>query len=134
MDLLNDGRGMRKTTPSVPLFLNRPSDSLGMLFKPLSNRVKKHKANIANEYRLCQVAEVYLTAKNGPDKSSFRKIEEMFPGIKKSTLKQYINKKGTTMMEFNATKQKLSQIEENVLVNFISESADCGFPLKHREI
>ena len=58
----------------------------------------------------------------------------MFPGIKKSTLKQYINKKGTTMMEFNATKQKLSQIEENVLVNFISESADCGFPLKHREI
>ena len=37
-------------------------------------------------------------------------------------LEQYINGKGKTMPEFNATKQKLSQIEENVLVSFILES------------
>ncbi len=125
---------VRNTTPSVPLFLTWPFDSLGMPFKQLSNCVKKHKANKANGIRLHQAAEAYLTAKNSPVKLSFRKIEERFPGIKKSTLERYINKKGKTMMEFNTTKQKLSQIEENVLVNFILESADRGFPLKHREI
>ena len=38
------------------------------------------------------------------------------------------------MLEFNATKQKLSQIKEGVLVNLILESASRGFPLKHCEI
>jgi hypothetical protein len=105
-----------------------------MPFKPLSNRVKKHKANKANEARLHQAAEAYLHAKNSPAKLSFREIEKRFPGVKKSTLERYINRKGKTMLEFNATKQKLSQTEENVVVNFILESADRGFPLKHREI
>jgi len=131
---LLDNGSVRKTTPLVPLFLTWPSDSLGMPFKPLSNHVKKHKANIANENRLHQAAEAYLTAKNGPDKLSFQKIEERFPGVKKSILEWYINKKGTTMMEFNATKQKLSQIEEHVLINFISEFTNHGFPLKHCKI
>lgn len=132
--LLIGGRGMRNTTLSVPLLLTWPSDSLGMPFKPLSDHVKKHKANKANETQLHQAAEAYLAAKNGPSKLSFRQIEERFPGVKKSTLERYINGKGKTMLEFNATKQKLSQIEENVLVNFILESANRGFPLKHCEI
>jgi len=105
-----------------------------MPFKLLSNCVKKYKANIANENCLHQATEAYLTAKNGPDKLSFWKIEERFPGVKKSTLEWYINKKRITMMEFNATKQKLSQIEEHVLINFILEFTDHGFPLKHRKI
>ena len=132
--LLIDGRGVRNTTLSVPFLPTWPSDSLGMPFKPLSDRVKKHKASKANETRLHEAAEAYLAAKNGPSKLSFRKIEERFPGVKKSTLERYINGKGKTKLEFSATKQKLSQIEENVLVNFILESADRGFPLKHREI
>ena len=108
---------------------------LVMPFKPLSNRVKKHKANKANESRLHKAAEIYLeSAKSGPRKLSFREIEEMFPGVKKSTLERYINGKGKSMLEFNATKQKLSQVEENTLVDFILESADRGFPLKHCEI
>ena len=86
--LLIDGRSMRNTTLSVPF---SSSDSLGMPFKPLSNRVKKHKSNKANEARLHQAAEAYLAAKNGPGKLSFRKIEERFPGVKKSILERYIN-------------------------------------------
>jgi len=57
-----------------------------MPFKPLSDRVKKHKINKANEAQLHQAAQAYLAAKNGPSKVSFRKIEERFPGVKKSTL------------------------------------------------
>ena len=95
-----------------------------MPFKLLSKHIKKHKANNANEACLHQAAEAYLAAKNGPGKLSFRKIEERFPGVKKFTLEQYINGKGKTMPEFNAKKQKLSQIKENFLVSFIFESAD----------
>ena len=95
-----------------------------MPFKPLSERVKKHKSNKANEAQLHQAAEAHLAAKNGAGKLSFQKIEERFPGVKKSTLERYINGKGKTTLEFNATKQKLSRIEEGVLVNLILESAD----------
>jgi Tc5 transposase DNA-binding domain len=102
--------------------------------KPLSDRVKKHKVNRANDTRLREAAQAYLDGQNGSEKLTFRKIEEMYPGVKKSTLERFINGKGKTMLEFNATKQKLSQIEENVLVDLIVESPDRGFPLKHLEI
>lgn len=35
---------------------------------------------------------------------------------------------GSERLEFNATKQKLSQTEENVLFDLTVESADRGFP------
>jgi len=38
------------------------------------------------------------------------------------------------MDEANAAKQKLSLAEECVLVNFILNSADCGFPMTHCSI
>ncbi|KAF8876883.1 hypothetical protein CPB84DRAFT_1619886, partial [Gymnopilus junonius] len=41
---------------------------------------------------------------------------------------------GKTMLEFNASKQKLSIAEEKVLVDFIIENASRGFPLRHREV
>jgi hypothetical protein len=104
-----------------------------MPYKALSNRVKKHKANHANNKCLLEAAEAYLQAKDGPNKLSFRKIEEMFE-VKKSTLERYINGKGKTILDFNATKQNLSPTEEDVLVEFVLESAARGFPKRHREI
>lgn len=41
---------------------------------------------------------------------------------------------GTSMSTFNVSKQKLSPAEECTLVDFILESADCGFPLSHPKI
>ena len=38
------------------------------------------------------------------------------------------------MLEFNQKKQKLTVTEEKVLVTFILESANIGFPLSHRQI
>jgi len=60
-----------------------------MHYKALSNRVKKHKANKANNNRLHEAAEAYLRAKNGPEKPSFRKTEEIY-GVKKSTLERFV--------------------------------------------
>ena len=98
-----------------------------MPYKALSDRVKKNKANQANNKCLLEAAEAYLNAKDGGNKLSFCKIQEKF-GVKKCTLKRFINGKGKTMLEFNAMKQKLSPKEENILVEFILESAVHGFP------
>ena len=49
------------------------------------------------------------------------------------TLSRQING-GRSISEFNALKQKLSKAEEQVLVQFIQESADCGFPMSHKTI
>lgn len=38
------------------------------------------------------------------------------------------------MLEFNSTKQKLTVAEEKILVKFSLESANGGFPMKHRQI
>jgi hypothetical protein len=46
--------------------------------KALSDRVKKHKANQANEHRLRQAAMAYLTAKKSGEKLSYRKVGEEF--------------------------------------------------------
>ena len=110
------------------------TDSLGMTYKALSDRIKKHKGSKAKEARLKEAAKAYRDAQNGTEKVSFRNIADKFPGVGKSTLECYIKGKGKTILEFNATKQKLSPNEENVLINLILESSSCGFPFKHREI
>lgn len=53
--------------------------------------------------------------------------------ISKSTLQRRTNG-GQSIQEFNASKQKLTPAEEHVLVNFILESANRGFPLDHKAI
>ena len=55
-------------------------------------------------------------------------------GVDASTLRRRVQGKGKSMLEFNATKQKLTMPEEKALVKFILESAEIGFPLNHRQI
>lgn len=66
-------------------------------------------------------------------KRSFREIADEF-GVKKSTLERRFNGKGCSTQKFHTDQQKLTAAEENVLANFVSESAGVGFPLSHREI
>ena len=61
-----------------------------------------------------------------------RKIANIF-GVNYRTLTQLASD-GTSMSTFNTSKQKLSLAEERVLVDFILESANHGFPLSHPEI
>ena len=46
----------------------------------------------------------------------------------------YLIKGTTTLSMFNMTKHSLSPEEETMLLNYVLESADQGFPLTHRNI
>lgn len=95
-----------------------------MGYKPLSLRVKKNKASQVNDIQLHKAAAAYQSAEESGKKLIFCKVAEMFPGVSKSILEQFITGKGKTMQKFNAAKQKLTVLEENVLVEFILESAN----------
>ncbi|KAJ2930114.1 hypothetical protein H1R20_g6971, partial [Candolleomyces eurysporus] len=117
---------MVSRTTSLPAVYQTPN-------KPLSNRVKKHKASKGKEARLRQATKLYLDAKLLGRKRALRDVADEF-GVSKSALERSVNGKGQSMLEFNATKKKLTNVEEQTLVNFILKSADRGFPLCHGEI
>lgn len=54
---------------------------------------------------------------------SYRDIEKMFPGVSKNCVNRVVEKKGATIRRFNATKQRLSPVEEGKLVDLILESS-----------
>jgi hypothetical protein len=102
--------------------------------RPISDRVKKHKRSVANDKRLHEAAAKYIELRDNGQKVSYRDIEKMFPGVSKNRVNRVVEQKGATIREFNATKQKLSPIEEGKLVDLILESSKRGFPMPHREI
>ena len=105
-----------------------------MVKKALSNAVKNFKQRRAKEYQLSQAAAVYTEGITGyRKKKSIRDVAHEF-SVDPSSLSRRIKKKGASMLEFNQTKQKLTVNEEKVLVTFILESANIGFPLSHRQI
>ena len=66
---------LRKKKASVGLFSTfRHPLGLGMPCKPLSDRVKKHKANKANEAHLHQAAEAYLADGRAEKKEAQAKL------------------------------------------------------------
>ena len=102
--------------------------------RPISDRVKKHKCSATNDKRLHEAAAKYIELRDNGQKVSYRDIEKMFPGVSKDRVNRVVEKKGATIREFNATKQKLSPVEEGQLVDLMLESSKRGFPMPHREI
>ncbi len=104
-----------------------------MVFHALSEKIKKIKKRRAEDAALRKAAEVYLEEQEKPKKErrGLRKIAEVC-GIKERwrSIGRLV-KGGKTMNEFNISKQKLSPPEEHVLVVFLNESAQRGFPLNH---
>jgi hypothetical protein len=104
-----------------------------MVFKPLSENIKKIKSRHANEKRLCDAVAAYKEGQQGlAAKKSLRVIALQF-NVPKSSLERRA-KGGQSIQEFNGTKQKLTSAEEKTLAEFIHESAAHGFPLSHRQI
>ncbi|KZP14785.1 hypothetical protein FIBSPDRAFT_692831, partial [Athelia psychrophila] len=50
-----------------------------------------------------------------------------------STLRNHVNG-GKSLSDFNAEKKLLEQVEEDVVVEFLREMGDRGFPLNHRRV
>jgi len=102
--------------------------------KPISQRVKNHKKSAADERRVREAAAKYVELCDSGQKVSYREIELMYPGMKKDCVNRVVNQKGSTIHEFNTTKQRLKPVEEDNIVELMIESAKRGFPMPHREI
>ena len=104
-----------------------------MVFKALSERVKKLKSGHKKEQQLRNAVAAYKAGQEGlGPKKSFRDVASEF-NVPRSSLERRV-KGGQSILEFNQGKQKLTPTEERTLANFIHESAEHGFPLSHCQI
>ena len=100
--------------------------------RALSERVKKQACHWAenvcyqsaiDEYNIEQLC----TLGPGEKKRRYRTIADKW-NVDKSVLQRLVQG-GTSLSTFNASKRKLTYVEEPVLVDFILESTDRGLPL-----
>ncbi|KAF9534451.1 hypothetical protein CPB83DRAFT_844253 [Crepidotus variabilis] len=81
-----------------------------MVKKALSDNVKRHKQQRAHEFQLKEAAQAYTEGQQGYRvKKSYATVAHEF-SVDETTLRRRVNKIGTPMAEFNATKQKLTPI------------------------
>jgi hypothetical protein len=101
----------------------------------LSECVKKQKACHAKNTAMRHAIDDYAQDQAKPDgykKRSACSIAAIH-GVDVNTM-LCLHRGGTSMSAFNASKQNLTPIEEWLLVDFIKESVDHGFPLNHCNI
>src|ERR1700692_209863 len=105
-----------------------------MVYKALSEQVKRQKATTRKNAQMRQAIDVYRQQEFKPkdERKSYRQVADEFD-VSKSTLQRLVMG-GVSMSAFNAGKQRLTPAEERVLVDFALESADRGFPLTHANL
>ena len=103
----------------------------------LSDKVKKINQRRAKNHVMQQAVEDYLQEQQKPEdqRKGARIIarEHGIPGSY-STILNHAGGRNIPMSAFNASKQKLSPVEERVLVDFILGSAGRGFPMTMKQI
>jgi hypothetical protein len=124
------------TNPTPPpWFINSP-----MVKHALPARVRKQLQGKEKDRRLKDAITAYLKEQEKPEegRKGGRAVAADFK-IPHRTLMDHVKKvkngqEPITIRSFNAGKQKIKPYEERVLVDFIKESADRGFPFNHRTI
>src|SRR5882762_2717363 len=106
-----------------------------MARKALSERVKSQKQSTIKEEKILQAVEAYRAelAKSGRQKGVRTIAKEH--GIEnryKTILNRYNNMRSTT--EAHEDQQRLTAAEEAVLVDFLMQSVDRGFPQSRHNI
>lgn len=107
-----------------------------MAGKALSEHIKKQKQSYLKEEKLQKVVDAYCdeqTSEPHTQKGAWTiakkfSIENQWQTI----VNRY--KGGRSTREAHKEQQKLTPAEEVVLVDFIKQSADCGFPLTFKNI
>jgi hypothetical protein len=107
-----------------------------MAYKALSERVKRQKQSRLKHAKMHDAVNAYRREQGKPieERKGARKIAEEH-GIKKqwrTIINQYNG--GRSAQEAHEAQQKLTPSEEEVLVNFLNESANRGFPQTLRNI
>jgi hypothetical protein len=107
-----------------------------MPFKALSEHVKKQKKAKQKEAKLQEATAAYRheLEKDERVRKGVRRIAEEF-GIPEQWRTISNRAKGKrSQQEFNEDRQKLTPPEEDILKNFILESAERGFPMTLNDI
>jgi len=99
-----------------------------MVGRALSESAKLRKKRSASDDRMAGALEAYRCEQAKPigKKRGVRKIAIQH-GVSYSTLNR-LSRGGVSQSTFNATKRKLSNAEEQVVVDWILQGADHGFP------
>ncbi|KAH7917906.1 hypothetical protein BV22DRAFT_992342, partial [Leucogyrophana mollusca] len=99
-----------------------------------SNATKKKEARDDTNARMEEALRAYALGQTKPkvERQGLRSVVSKHRVAFKTLGRLY--KGGTSISEFNATKQKLTPAEEQVLVDFLVESADRGFSLDNTGI
>lgn len=106
-----------------------------MVFHAASEKVKKLLKCQNNDARMKEALAAYRKEQaepEGPKPKGLRKIAEKFQVAWRSLANLANGQR--TQTELALSRQKVAPAEEKVLVTFVKESADLGFPLGHRGI
>jgi hypothetical protein len=105
-----------------------------MVYHALSKAAKKHQSRQEEDQMMAAAVEACRSEIEKPSKphKSIRQVARDFK-VDRKTLGRRLEGE-QSMSTFNAGKQKLTPAEESVVVDFVMESADRGFPLTHRNI
>lgn len=105
-----------------------------MVFHAESLTLKRRKKQRGNEANIKKAVILYREELKLDKKGrrGLRKVAEDM-GVKTLTLRDRVNGK-QSMADFNATKQKLTPAEENVLVELMNQSSDWSCPFTFEEI
>lgn len=106
-----------------------------MVFRALSNKAKRLKLRRTKDdadQEATVAAQAEATKPPGAVRRSIRGIAKAYQ-VTKSTLSRRL-KGQRSISEYAAQRQKVKPAEERVLVDFIKESADRGFPLSHSRV
>jgi hypothetical protein len=104
-----------------------------MVYRAKSNNVKRLRARKKHDAIMQKAIDAYRKGKQEARTRTGLRAIAAEHGVSYVTLSRQV-KGGRSISEFNASKQKISKVEENVLVQFIKESADRGFPMSHKTI
>ena len=106
-----------------------------MPYKALSKRVKRQDDSKLKEEKILQAVEAYRVEQTKPEpRKGARTIAKEY-GVEKA-YKTIINRYNDrrSIREAHEEQQKLTASEEAVLVDFLMQSADCGFPQSQHNI
>ena len=104
-----------------------------MVYRAKSSNVKCLRARKKHDAIMQKAVDAYRKGKQEAKTQMGLRAIASKHGVNYVTLSRQA-KGGRSISEFNASKQKISKVEENVLVQFIKESADRGFPMSHQAI
>ena len=101
----------------------------------LSNRLKKRLESAKKSIQLEQAVHAYKLELTKPtdQRIGLRSIAKQFPGVAYGTLWRRVQG-GRSIQEFNASKQKVTKAEEEVLVQLIETASDWSNPLTYEDI